>query len=128
MLIAAGMMTLVLVTAASSRFARHTGVFAGTLVAIYIAVEGPLSGMSMNPARTLASAAPAMMWHHLWIYFLAPLLGMLVAAELVTRAMTYGACAKFRHATDQRCIHCGYEPVETETSPGRIGSASRGAI
>jgi aquaporin Z len=126
-LIAAGMMTMVLVTAASSRFARYTGVFAGALVAIYIAIEGPLSGMSMNPARTLASAAPAMIWPHMWIYFTAPLLGMFVAAEAVTRTMSYRACAKLRHATDQRCIHCGYEPVESAMSTGRIGPASRGA-
>jgi aquaporin Z len=128
LLIAAGMMTMILVTAASSRFARYTGVFAGMLVAIYISVEGPLSGMSMNPARTFASAAPAMIWHDLWIYFTAPLLGMFLAVEIVSRAMAYRACAKLRHATDQRCIHCGYEPVETEMSPGRTGSASRGAI
>jgi aquaporin Z len=38
--------------------------------------------MSMNPARTLASALPAETWMALWIYFTAPLLGMLGAAEL----------------------------------------------
>lgn len=126
--IAAGMMTTVLVTAASPRLARFTGLFAGVLVALYISIEGPLSGMSMNPARSLASAAPAMLWDHLWIYFTAPLIGMFVAAAAVTHAMKYRACAKFRHATDQRCIHCGYVPDEKAMTPDRIGSASRGAI
>ena len=37
---------------------RLTGVFAGCLVALYITFEAPLSGMSMNPARTVASALP----------------------------------------------------------------------
>ena len=50
---------------------------AGALVALYIIFEAPLSGMSMNPARTVASALPAHVWTDAWIYFLAPPLGML---------------------------------------------------
>ena len=34
----------------------------------------------MNPARTFGSAAAAMRWDHLWIYFVAPPIGMLAAA------------------------------------------------
>ena len=37
-----------------------------------LAFEAPLSGMSMNPARTFGSAFHADYWHALWIYFLAP--------------------------------------------------------
>ena len=39
--------------------------------------------MSMNPARTVASALPAQVWTDAWIYFLAPPLGMLLAAQAV---------------------------------------------
>ena len=42
------------------------------LVALYITLEAPLSGMSMNPARTLASALPGSLWQGLWIYFVGP--------------------------------------------------------
>src|SRR5262249_49118850 len=49
-----------------------TPLFAGALVATYISVEAPISGMSMNPARSLASAIPAGAWGPLWIYFVAP--------------------------------------------------------
>ena len=50
-------------------------------MARYIAFEASLSGMSMNPARSFASTASAMQWQSLWIYCLAPVLGMQLAAH-----------------------------------------------
>jgi len=78
---------------------------------IYISVEAPVSGMSMNPARTLGSAFSAQFWNSLWIYFTAPPLGMLLAAELYVRQ--YGLarilCAKLHHENTERCIFiCNY--------------------
>lgn len=107
-----GLMLMVLVFTGRPRLAPFTGLAAGVLVATYIAVEAPLSGMSMNPARSFASAAPAHLWSDLWLYFSAPLLGMLAAAEVVTRTLGRERvhCAKLQHAHDQRCIHCGYSP------------------
>ena len=99
------LMTVVLAVSASRRQA-WTGVCAGVLVAVYIAVEAPLSGMSMNPARSLASALPAGELRPLWIYLLAPPLGMLAAAGLMRRPAAR-ACAKLRHASDVPCIFCG---------------------
>ena len=110
-IISAGMMWTVLNVSASPKTARYTGLCAGALVALYISVEGPISGMSMNPARSFASAAPAGMWQALWIYFSAPLVGMLGATELHLRLHRRSACAKLMHAPRQRCIHCGYQPV-----------------
>jgi len=49
------LMGTVLVTSNSPRLAHSTPLFAGALVALYITLETPLSGMSVNPARTLAS-------------------------------------------------------------------------
>jgi aquaporin Z len=108
LIISFGMMTMVLVVS-NSRLARLTGLFAGVLVATYIGVEAPLSGMSMNPARTLGSAVHAGQWTALWVYFTAPPLGMLAAAEAYLRLP--GArevrCAKLHHDNDKRCIfHC----------------------
>ena len=108
--ISALMMWMVLNVSGSARFARYTGVCAGVLVAAYIGIEGPVSGMSMNPARSFASAAPAGMWHALWIYFAAPLAGMLAAAELQLRLARRRPCAKLVHTPEQRCIHCGHQP------------------
>jgi aquaporin Z len=101
------LMTVILNTAASSRWMRLTGVFAASLVATYIALESPLSGMSMNPARTFGSAFVANSWVALWIYFTAPPLGMLLAAQLYLRRRGARAvpCAKMVHATP--CIFCG---------------------
>jgi aquaporin Z len=45
------LMTTVLVANASARLMRWTGVCAGVLLALYIMLEAPLSGMSLNPAR-----------------------------------------------------------------------------
>ena len=42
--------------------ARYAGLFAGTLVFLYITFEAPLSGMSINPARTVASGVPSRVW------------------------------------------------------------------
>ena len=103
------MMATVLVTSSRVRWARLTPVFAAALVALYIGVEAPLSGMSLNPARTLASALPSGIWTAWWAYLLAPPLGMLLAAEAFLWSKTAQAehCAKIHHADCVRCIFCG---------------------
>lgn len=89
---------------------RYTGLFAAALVATYITIESPISGMSMNPARTLGSAVSARSWTALWIYFLAPPLGMLLAAEFYRRqGAARVLCAKLHHENTKRCIfRCSY--------------------
>jgi aquaporin Z len=96
----------VLVVSNHRDWSRYTGLFAGSLVALYITFESPLSGMSMNPARSFGSALPAKLFEGLWIYFLAPPIGMLLAAELYVR---FGSarnvyCAKYHHHNEKRCI------------------------
>ena len=111
-LISALLMLVILRVSNTARYAKFTGLCAGALVAIFIAFEAPLSGMSMNPARSFASAFPAGLWSDLWIYFTAPVLGMRAAAAwYVFRHDKHSVgCAKLQHPTDQRCIHCGYVP------------------
>jgi aquaporin Z len=108
-LIAFIMMSMVLRVSNKPSLARYTGMFAGLLVATYITFEAPISGMSLNPARTFGSAFSAMRWDALWIYFTAPPLAMLLASEAYvrTRGMNAVACAKLHHQNDRRCIHCG---------------------
>jgi aquaporin Z len=104
-------MTAVLWTSNSARLMRLTGVFASGLVALYITFEAPLSGMSMNPARTLASALPGSLWQGLWLYFVGPTAGMLLAVEAyrLIRRTPEVICAKLNHYTQRRCIfRCGY--------------------
>jgi aquaporin Z len=101
-------MQVVLQVSSRPRLARYTGACAAALVAVYIAVESPLSGMSMNPARTVGSAAFAHVWTGWWIYFVAPLLGMLSSAELfrILPRAEAALCAKLYHAPGVRCIFC----------------------
>jgi len=90
-LIAFILMSVVLRVSNTAGLARFTPLFAGALVAIYISVEAPISGMSMNPARSLASAIPAQAWASLWIYWVAPPLGMLLAAQVYVTASRTGS-------------------------------------
>lgn len=103
------LMSVVLYASNHERFSRFTGLFAGTLVASYITFEAPISGMSMNPARTFGSAFSARVFDGLWIYFTAPVAGMLLAAELYLWRRGRGAvgCCKLQHNTIRRCIFCG---------------------
>jgi len=107
------LMATILVVGAS-RWASQTGIVAGCLVAAYIAVEAPYSGMSMNPARTAASAIVAGDWTAAWLYFATPPAAMLLAAETYVRTVGWArvACAKLRHTADVRCIFCGLVPPE----------------
>lgn len=100
------LMITVLITSNRASTAAYTGIIAGTLVALYITVEAPLSGMSMNPARTLGSAVHARDFRALWVYFTAPPLGMLCAAGLYVIAVGSGHvyCCKMSHAGDEPCI------------------------
>jgi len=101
----------VVVSLTGSRWARYTGLVVGALVATYITFEAPLSGMSMNPARSFASAWGAGDWRMFWVYLAAPLLGMNLGAFLATWARARPACPKLNHPETQRCIFCGHQPV-----------------
>lgn len=100
------MMTMILFTSNTPRLSRLTPFIAGGMVAFYISVEGPVSGMSMNPARTFASAAVAGNWTGWWIYFVAPTTAMLAASEFFvrTRGLKGVLCAKLDHFGTARCI------------------------
>jgi aquaporin Z len=102
------LMTMVLETGRDPRWKPFTGVIAGALVALYITVESPLSGMSMNAARTVGSAFAAHDWTALWVYLLAPLGGMLLAAELHVRRRGWSdiTCGKLSHA--EPCLFCAH--------------------
>jgi aquaporin Z len=108
-IIAYGMMTMVLTTSNHPRFSKLTGVIAGFLVMSYVILSGPISGFSMNPARTIASAVPAMEYGSFWIYMTAPFIGMLTAAEVFKLFKGKAICAKMHHENSYLCIfNCGY--------------------
>ncbi|MEY4483903.1 MAG: hypothetical protein RL693_1355 [Verrucomicrobiota bacterium] len=63
--------------------AREKGITAGLAIGAVVGLEamfaGPISGASMNPARSLAPALISGHLEHLWIYLAAPTLGALLA-------------------------------------------------
>jgi len=126
LVISFGAMTLILWVSNNPKLAHFTGVFAGLLIAMYITLEAPLSGMSMNPARTLASAIPARNWTAIWVYFIAPLIGMLLASELYVRlkGQHHIRCAKLVHSSNKRCIfRCGYRQQSTKKSSSLLNNS-----
>jgi aquaporin Z len=105
------LMAMVLTMTNAPRLARYTGLAVGVLLVIYITLEAPLSGMSLNPARSLAPTIETGLWDELWIYFTGPLVGMLLAAETWVRLVGLNRvrCAKLHHTPDTPCIfRCGY--------------------
>lgn len=103
--ISAALMTVVL-GVSNSRLSRWTPYCAGLLVATYIFFEAPISGMSMNPARTFGSGFAANSYPALWIYFVGPPLGMLAAAQSFRAlpGLRKVYCAKLHHDNPARCI------------------------
>ncbi len=57
-------------------FAIGAAVFAGALV------TGPLTGGSFNPARSLGPAVAGGIWTAHWLYWIAPVIGMVIAMRL----------------------------------------------
>lgn len=76
------LMLVVLIALNSERLEKKTPAIVAALIAVYIAVESPLSGMSLNPARSFGSALTANQWDGIWVYFTAPVLGMLLAVAV----------------------------------------------
>lgn len=93
---AALLMGVVLWTSNRPRLTPYTSYSVGILIAFYILFFAPVSGFSINPARTVGSAVFAHLWSAGWVYFTAPLLGMMGVADLYLRS--YGPdrilCAK----------------------------------
>lgn len=94
--------------------AKHTSSIVGGLIALYVLFFAPVSGFSINPARTVGSAVFAHVWTSEWLYFVAPLGGMLGVAEIYSRVVGTNAilCAKLhpdpRYPCPFRCHYPGH--------------------
>lgn len=67
--------------------------FAGLAIGLTVALEaacfGPITGASMNPARSLGPALVAGIWQHQWIYWVAPIVGAQLAV-IAYRQLSHG--------------------------------------
>lgn len=88
---------LMFVVLGVSTGAQEKGITAGIAVGGVIALEalfaGPISGASMNPARSLAPALASLQLAGLWIYLLAPALGALGGVAACRCVREAGCCS-----------------------------------
>jgi len=74
---------LMLVVINVAKGSKEQGLFAGLAIGSVVLLEamfaGPISGASMNPARSLAPAIVSGHLQHIWIYVTAPVLGAVAA-------------------------------------------------
>jgi aquaporin Z len=85
LLMATVLMAVVLMLSNRVHLASYVSYYVGVLIALYAFFFAPVSGFSINPARTTGSAFFAGVWTAGWLYFVAPLLGMFTAAEVYVR-------------------------------------------
>jgi aquaporin Z len=74
---------LMFVILSVSTGSKERGITAGIAVGAVVALEalfaGPISGASMNPARSLGPALVAGDFSHVWLYIVAPIIGAMTA-------------------------------------------------
>lgn len=88
---------LMLVILSVSTGSKERGITAGIVVGAVIALEamfaGPISGASMNPARSIAPAVATLHFSSLWLYIIASICGALMAVVGCRCMREEGCCA-----------------------------------
>jgi glycerol uptake facilitator-like aquaporin len=83
MLLTAVLMFVIISVATDSKAAgTPAALVIGFTVVLHVLWAGPVSGASMNPARSFGPALIAGNWDHQWIYWVAPVVGAIVGASL----------------------------------------------
>ena len=107
------LMAVVLWTSNRPKIAPYTSYCVGGLIVLYVMFFAPVSGFSINPARTVGSAVVAHLWTAIWVYLVAPFTGMLGVAELYVRS--YGSdqilCAKLHPDPKYPCPFLCHFPL-----------------
>jgi aquaporin Z len=93
--------------------ANYTGYMVGILISLYVLFFAPVSGFSINPARTTGSAVFANVWTAGWLYFTAPMLGMMGASEIYLRIFGSAGifCAKLHPDPAYPCPFICHYPL-----------------
>ena len=79
------LVTVVFGSAVDGRAGKWGGLFIGLTVTMDILATGPLTGASMNPARTFGPALVGGYWDGHIVYWVGPILGGVIAGLLYTR-------------------------------------------
>jgi MIP family channel proteins len=81
-LLSFGLMFVIMAVATDRRVPQgFAAVAIGLTVGFCALMGGPLTGASMNPARSFGPAVVGGLWEHHWLYWIAPVGGMLTAAH-----------------------------------------------
>jgi aquaporin Z len=111
---------LMFVILSVSTGSKEKGVLAGVAVGAVVAFEalfaGPISGASMNPARSLAPALVSGSLEHLWVYLTAPILGSLVAVAGCICVHDRNCCCRIAQVPNGGETH---ERAEVQSVAGR---------
>jgi aquaporin Z len=110
------LMEIVLVVSNHRRLAKYSPLFVAIVTVCGYALSGSISGYSVNPARSFSSASFARVWNGIWIYFVAPGLGMLTAAALYKNVLGIERiyCAKVFHDLRSVCpFDCRFEQLQS---------------
>lgn len=102
---------LIFVCVNKPRIAARTGVLAGGLVVLLVTFEAPISGTSVNPARSAAPALFVPLFRDQWLYLVGPIAGAVLAAATYRRRIGGSTvCAKLYHTARYGCAFdsCGY--------------------
>ncbi len=92
------LMFVIMAIATDSRaVGQAAGLAIGATVALEALFGGPISGASMNPARSFGPALASGNWASFWIYLFAPVLGA-VSAALLYRWLREASLATSAHA------------------------------
>ncbi|GCE29715.1 aquaporin [Dictyobacter alpinus] len=82
-LLSAVLMLVIISVATDTRAVGQLAALAiGAAVALDAMWGGPISGASMNPARSLGPALVAGVWQDQWVYIVAPIIGTCLSATL----------------------------------------------
>jgi len=99
------LMTVILVVSNNAKWMKLTGLFAGTLVMLEVWLEAPVSGTSLNLARSLGPALLTGESGYLWLYAIAPVSGSVLAAVSFSfvKPMKELICSKLYHTKRYKC-------------------------
>ncbi|HAS39622.1 MAG TPA: aquaporin [Microscillaceae bacterium] len=73
------MLVILMVSQSTPEVSQYTAIAVGAVVLLEALFAGPITGASMNPARSIGPALVAGNLQSLWVYILAPIVGALLA-------------------------------------------------
>ena len=100
----------------SRTLTRFAGIAVGLLIATLVFLTAPVSGTSLNPARSIGPAIAASNFSYLWLYIIAPVLGSLIAVAIHKKIsfLHCPLCAKLNHEKmDKDCrYNCNFDTLK----------------